>query len=103
MVFSNHASNQDSNRNDNSSHQNNKANKEGMSLLWTSTIQYPSDDKINPAEAGFFCQNMYVNVKAIFLPDKSALVIFPPVAVFNLIKFSPDLTTARAPDGPFRT
>nr|DAL83510.1 MAG TPA: hypothetical protein [Caudoviricetes sp.] len=52
MVFSNHASNQDSNRNDNNSHQNKKANKEGMRLRWTSMIQYPSDDKNNPAEAG---------------------------------------------------
>ena len=50
MVFSNHASNLASNRKDNnSSHQNNKANKEVMSLQWTSMIQYPSDDKTNPA------------------------------------------------------
>ncbi len=53
MVFNNHASNQDSNRNDNSNHQNNKAHKEAMSLRWTLMIQYHSDDKTNPAEAGF--------------------------------------------------
>nr|UVX34045.1 MAG: hypothetical protein [Bacteriophage sp.] len=54
MVFNNHASNQDNNRNDNNnSHKNNKAHKEAMSLRWTSKIQYPSDDKTNPAEAGF--------------------------------------------------
>ena len=46
MVFNN-------NSKDNNSHQNNKAHKEEMSLQWTSTIQYPSDDKTNPAEAGF--------------------------------------------------
>lgn len=34
-----------SNRNDrNSSHQNNKSHKEAMSLLWTSTTIFPSDD-----------------------------------------------------------
>lgn len=55
MVFSNHASNLASNRKDNnSSHQNNKAHKEVMSRQWTSMIQYPSDDKTNPAEAGLF-------------------------------------------------
>lgn len=65
MVFSNHASNQDSNlRVDgeqirNSSNQNNKAHKEVMSLRWTSTIQYHSDDKNNPAEAGLFCGDGY--------------------------------------------
>lgn len=54
MVFSNHASNQDNNRNDsNSSHQNNKSHKEEMSLRWTSTTTSHSDDKTNPAEAGF--------------------------------------------------
>lgn len=55
MVFSNNASNQDNNHNDsNSSNQNSKAHKEAMSLLWTSMIQYPSDDKTNPAYAGFY-------------------------------------------------
>lgn len=53
MVFSNHASNQGNNRNS-SSNQNNKAHKEAMSRRWTSMIQYPSDDKTNPAEAGFY-------------------------------------------------
>lgn len=54
MVFSNNASNQANNRNDsNSSNQNNKAHKEAIILRWTLTIQYPSDDKTNPAEAGF--------------------------------------------------
>lgn len=60
MVFSNHVSNQDDNRKEDweqihsSSNQNNKAHKEVMSLQWTSRIQYPSDDKTNPAEAGLF-------------------------------------------------
>lgn len=52
MVFSNHASNQANNRNDNNSNQNNKAHKEAMSLRWTSTIQYPSDDKNQPRRSG---------------------------------------------------
>lgn len=55
MVFSNQSSNQDSNHNDNNSnHQNNKAHKEAMSLRWILMIQHPSDDKTNPAEAGFY-------------------------------------------------
>lgn len=54
MVFNNHTSNQDSNRNDNNSHQNNKSHKEEMSLRWISMMISPSDDKTNPAEAGFF-------------------------------------------------
>ena len=59
LVSSNHASSKDSNLKAdgeqirNSSHQNNKAHKEATSLRWTSTIQYHSDDKTNPAEAGF--------------------------------------------------
>nr|DAM07437.1 MAG TPA: hypothetical protein [Caudoviricetes sp.] len=54
MVFSNHASNQASSHKDNNSHQNNKAHKEEVSRRWTLMIQYHSDDKTNPAEAGFF-------------------------------------------------
>lgn len=58
MVFSNHASNQDNNLKDNSSHQNNKAHKEEMSLRWTSTTIFRFDDKTNPAEAGLvLCQS----------------------------------------------
>ena len=54
MVFSNHASNQDNNSNDNSRiHQNSKAHKEVMSLRLTFQMTFRSDDKANPAEAGF--------------------------------------------------
>lgn len=64
MVFSNRASNQDSNLRvdgeqiSNNSHKNNKAHKEAMSLRWTSMIQYPSDDKTNPVEAGLLIISM---------------------------------------------
>lgn len=58
MVFSNNTSNQDNNRKDNnSSHQNKKAHKEEMSLRWTFQATFRSDDKTNPAEAGFFIIN----------------------------------------------
>ncbi|ATE85659.1 hypothetical protein KGB36_gp12 [Shigella phage Sf11 SMD-2017] len=53
MVFNSHASNQANNRNDNNSRQNNKSHKEAMSPQWTSTTTFRSDDKTNPAEAGF--------------------------------------------------
>lgn len=56
---SNQVSNQASNHNNYSRNQNNKAHKEEMSLRWNSTIQYHSDDKTNPAEAGF-CLVSYV-------------------------------------------
>lgn len=82
MVFNNHASNQAINRNDNSSNQNNKANKEAMSLRWTLTIQYPSDDKNNPAEAGFFFYAIDLLLKAIAVSSIAAssylmLYLFP--------------------------
>ena len=75
MVFSNHASNQGNNRNDNSSSQNNKARKEGMSLLWTSTTIFPSGDKTNPAEAGFF---LYRSA------DYDKLRLNPPSALLSM-------------------
>lgn len=54
MVFSNNDGNHANNpRGNNSSNQNNKAHREEMSLRWTSTTTFPSDDKNNPAEAGF--------------------------------------------------
>ena len=60
MVFSNHASNQANNLkadgeqiSNSSNHKNNKAHKEVMSLLWTFQTIFRSDDKTNPAEAGF--------------------------------------------------
>lgn len=53
MVFNNNASNQDNNRNDNNSNQDNKSHKEAMRIRWGFQMIFRSDDKTNPAEAGF--------------------------------------------------
>lgn len=76
MVFSNNSSNQANKRNDNSSNQNNKAHKEGMRLIWTSKTTFRSDDKTNPAEAGFLFitsvqeQKVWLRFFPVFFADK---------------------------------
>ena len=82
MVFSNHTNNQANNRKDNNSRQNNKAHKQAMSRRWTSMIQYHSDDKTNPAEAGFFFYAIDLLLKAIAVSSIAAssylmLYLFP--------------------------